>query len=89
MSKARTVKAKLLVARTGYGKPGDIVDYPADEAERHAEQGLVAPPPKPKPKGKARTEQTEGSDDDTEAGDTCNQESEKEAPKARGSSSQK
>lgn len=37
------VKVKLLVSRTGYGHAGDVVDYPADEAERHEQMGLVAP----------------------------------------------
>lgn len=35
-SKPGTVKVRLLSGRTGYGRRGDLVDYPKDEAELHA-----------------------------------------------------
>ncbi len=37
------VKVRLLVPRTGYGNRGDVVHYPAEEAERHMKMGLVEP----------------------------------------------
>lgn len=36
-----TCRVRLLVSRTGFGHAGEIVEYPADEAGRHASLGLV------------------------------------------------
>jgi len=60
MAESATVKVVLLAGRTGYGRRGDVVDYPRAECERHSQppfetvrlyepqtDQLIEPPAKP------------------------------------------